>query len=127
MKVKSFQDLKIWREAHQLTVVVYDITRGFPQDERYALVSQLRRAASSIPSNIAEGTGRRTLKDLINFLYMARGSAQEARYHLILSADLGYLSKERVNRLENRYNGPAAGIYRCIQSLQGRIGKSPES
>jgi len=67
--IKSFEDLNIWKEAHRLTVVIYKITRKFPKDEAFGLISQLRRAAFSIPSNIAEGMGRNTTKELLSFIY----------------------------------------------------------
>lgn len=92
MKIKSFQDLNIWQEAHRLALEVYRITKLFPKEEIYGLISQLRRAAISIPSNIAEGMGRNTTKELLNFIYNARGSLSEVLYYLILSKDLGYIN-----------------------------------
>jgi four helix bundle protein len=91
MRIKSFQDLNIWREAHQLTLEIYKITKEFPKEEVYGLISQLRRAAISIPSNIAEGMGRKSTKELLNFIYNARGSLSELIYYLILAKDLGYI------------------------------------
>lgn len=75
------------------------MTRGFPNEERFGLVSQLRRSASSVPANIAEGFGRRSTKDFLRYLEMASGSLEEARYFLILSKDLGYLNGDHYVRL----------------------------
>ena len=91
MGVEKFSDLQVWQEAHQLVLRVYDITRKFPNDERFGLVSQMRRAALSIPANIAEGFKRRGLQDKIRFYNTAEGSLEELKYFFILSKDLGYI------------------------------------
>ncbi len=105
MRIKSFEDLNIWKEAHHLTLEIYRITKSFPQEEMYGLTSQLKRAATSIPSNIAEGMGRNTRKELLNFIYNARGSLYEVLYYLILAKDLGYIEKEQFKDLYERYSG----------------------
>ena len=92
--MKDFRDLKIWSRSHQLTLQVYELTRSFPKEEIYGLVSQIRRSASSIPTNIAEGCGRNTDADFARFLDTSMGSASELEYQLILSRDLAYLSLE---------------------------------
>jgi four helix bundle protein len=89
--VQDFKQLKVWEKSHQLTLDVYRATVNFPQDERYGLTSQIRRAASSIPANIAEGCGRDSQGDFIRFLRIALGSASELEYHFILARDLDYL------------------------------------
>lgn len=89
-KAKDFTDLEVWKTAHGIALSIYKTTRGFPADEKFGLVSQMRRAAVSIPSNIAEGFARRGKKEKINFYAIALGSLQELKYHLILSKDLGY-------------------------------------
>ena len=81
----DFQKLDVWQRAHQLTLRVYRAARAFPREEMYRLTDQLCRAASSVAANIAEGTGRNTLKDYLQFLYTARGSIEETKYHLILA------------------------------------------
>ena len=86
--VKSFGELDAWRKAHELVLAVYRVTGKFPKDERFGIVSQLRRAASSIPANIAEGFGRRSTKDFLRYLEIAGGSLEETRYFLRLSLDL---------------------------------------
>lgn len=117
--IKSFQDLNIWKEAHQLTLEIYNITKNFPKEEAFGVISQLRRAASSIPSNIAEGMGRNTTKELLSFTYNARGSLSEVIYHLILGKDLGYINTEDFENLYNRYNGLGKGINTFIAKLKG--------
>jgi len=117
-KIKSFQDLNIWQEAHRLVLEVNRITSNFPKEEIYCLVSQIRRASISIPANIAEGTGRNTTKELLSFVYNARDSLSEVIYYLILSRDLGYIEKEKFNNLYERYNGLAKGINVFLSKLK---------
>lgn len=90
--MKDFRQLTIWQRSHQLTLAVYRLTKGFPKDELYGLTSQLRRAASSVPANIAEGCGRDSEAELKRFLDIAHGSAAEADYHMLLARELGYLA-----------------------------------
>jgi four helix bundle protein len=89
--MKDFRDLKVWLAAHQLTLGIYRKTETFPREERYGLVGQLRRAAVSIPANIAEGCGRRGDREFARFLQIAMGSASELEYLLVLSLDLGWI------------------------------------
>jgi len=87
---KSFEDLIVWQKAHQFVLSVYRISEGFPRNETYGLTSQLRRAAISIPANIAEGFKKRTRADKARFMNIAQGSLEECRYYLILIKDLKY-------------------------------------
>jgi len=91
-KTRQFGDLAVWQKAHQLVLQVYRITGSFPAEERFGLSSQMRRAAVSVPANLAEGFKKRGVKDKLNFYNIAQGSLEELRYYLILSKDLGYLS-----------------------------------
>jgi four helix bundle protein len=91
--VKDFKELRVWAAAHDLTLCVYGLTRQFPRGEAYGLTSQLRRSAASIGANIAEGCGRRSDGEMARFLQIARGSASETEYHLLLARDLGLLSQ----------------------------------
>jgi four helix bundle protein len=116
----DFTKLDVWEKAHQMTLSVYQATQEFPQEERYRLTDQLCRSASSIPANIAEGTARNTLKEYIQFLYVARGSIAETRYHLILSKDLGYLSSDRYGELAEGYNQVGRMLNGLINSLKER-------
>ena len=107
---KSFQDLIVWQKAHAFVVQVYTATRRFPKEELYGLTSQFRRAAVSIPANIAEGFRKQSKQDKARFLNISEGSLEECRYYLILAHDLGHLDKrpmweltEEVGRLRNGY------------------------
>jgi four helix bundle protein len=107
---KTFQDLIVWRKAHEFVLEVYRLTSNFPKQETYGLSHQMRRAAVSIPANIAEGFRKRTPADKTRFLNIAEGSIEESRYYLILAQDLGYgntqqlmTQLEEVSRLLNSY------------------------
>ena len=89
-KVKDFPDLIVWQKAHALVLKIYELTRHFPDEERFGLVSQMRRAAVSIAANIAEGFKRRGSKNKLLFYNMSQTSLEEVRYYLILVHDLGY-------------------------------------
>jgi four helix bundle protein len=89
-KSKTFQDLLVWQKSHRLALEVYSITNDFPPNEIYCLTSQMRRAAISVPANIAEGFRKKSKPDKLRFLNIAHGSLDELRYYLILSHDLGY-------------------------------------
>tara|TARA_R110002096_G_scaffold168538_4_gene339384 strand:- start:4341 stop:4700 length:360 start_codon:yes stop_codon:yes gene_type:complete len=91
--MRDFKKLQVWEKAHELTLSVYRATSGFPKSEVYGLTSQMRRSASSIPTNIAEGCGRSTDTDFCRFLTIAMGSASELHYQIILAGDLGYLDQ----------------------------------
>lgn len=90
MKAKSFEDLLVWKKAHAYVLEIYRITKGFPRDEIFGLTAQMRRAAVSIPANIAEGFKKRTPPEKIRLLNISQGSLEESRYYLILAGDLGY-------------------------------------
>ena len=108
-RIRHFRQLEAWQEAHKLVLMVYQVTKGFPSDERFGLVSQMRRAVVSVPANIAEGFKRRGIRDKIRFYNVAEGSLEELKYFFILSEDLGYISSngelmaqsETVGRLLN--------------------------
>ena len=89
--MKNFQNLDLWREAHALTLSIYSATSNFPDSERFGVTSQIRRAAASIPTNIAEGCGRHTETEFARFIDISMGSAKETEYLLILAKDLRYL------------------------------------
>lgn len=108
---RTFQDLIVWQKAHRFVLDTYALTAQFPKSELYGLTSQLRRAAVSIPANIAEGFKKRTKPDKTRFLNIAQGSLEECRYYLILSQDLHYadtapqtLQLEEVSKLLNAYS-----------------------
>lgn len=98
--MQDFKKLKVWQKAHQLTLAIYETTHAFPRTEQYSLTAQMRRCVVSIPSNIAEGTGRGSKADFARFLQIALGSASELEYQILLARDLGYMSRERHNDLK---------------------------
>ena len=99
--MRGFKELKVWEKSHHLTLLIYQATKDFPKEELFGLTSQMRRASSSIPANIAEGCGRNTSTDFARFLHIAFGSASELEYHLILARDLKLLSADSYQNLEN--------------------------
>ena len=117
-KITSFKDLEIWQEAHSLVLEVYGITRDFPREEIYGLISQIRRSAVSVAACIVEGHSRNTTKEFIKFLFDARGSSAETKYHLLLSKDLGYINSDVFEKLNNRYEILGKRINSLINSLE---------
>ena len=115
--MKSFRDLKVWEKSHSLALAAYDATANFPKQEMFGLVSQIRRCASSIPANIAEGCGRRGNGEFHRFLQIALGSASELEYHLLLSRDLKFLDAE-VHRL---LNDRVEEVKRMLASLARKV------
>lgn len=90
LPARTFRDLIVWQKAHRFVLGVYELTKSFPRDELYGITSQLKRAAVSIPANIAEGFKKRGQQDTARFLNIAQGSLEECRYYLILAQDLGF-------------------------------------
>lgn len=119
--LKNFQELEAWRKAHELTLSVYRLTIDFPPDERFGLVSQLRRCTSSIPANIAEGFGRRSTKDFVRYLEMASGSLEETRYFLVLARDLGYIKPGTFTLFNNACDNSGRLLGGLTRSLRKRI------
>jgi four helix bundle protein len=101
-KLEKFQDLQVWQKAHQLALEIYKTTKNFPQEEKFALVSQMRRAAVSVPANATEGFRKRGSKDKPNFYNIAQASLDELYYYLILSKDLGFIqdNKDFIDRVQ---------------------------
>jgi four helix bundle protein len=93
--IGRFQDLEVWKKAHQLVIEMYRIGKDFPPEERYGIVSQMRRATVSVPANIAEGFRKRGVKDKANFYNIAQASLDELYYYIILSKDLGFIQDGR--------------------------------
>jgi len=100
--VKTHRDLEVWKNSIELVVDIYNLTRKYPKEELYGLISQIRRAASSIPANIAEGAGRFHNKEFIQFLYIAIGSVAELETHLVVSEKLKYISNEELEECETK-------------------------
>jgi len=101
-RARKFEDIKVWRKAHELVLLVYKLTRSLPREELFGLTSQMRRAAVSVAANIAEGFTRRGIKDKLNFYNTSESSLEELRYYFILCKDLGYIAsnEEPLSRSE---------------------------
>ncbi len=99
MKIEFFTDLYAWKEGHKLVLLVYDAVKSFPQKEQFILVSQILRASVSITSNIAEGFGRKGIKEKIQFYSMSQGSLREVQNQLIIARDIGYISEIDFNNM----------------------------
>ncbi|MBI1817722.1 MAG: four helix bundle protein [Deltaproteobacteria bacterium] len=110
-------DLDVFKLAHQLVLRIYQTTRSFPREEIFGLVSQLRRAASSVPANIAEGAGRLNRAEYRRFVGIARGSAVEVGYYLRLGCDLGYISQPDYDDLRRECERVCQMLTRLTQSL----------
>lgn len=97
--MQRFTEIRVWQQAHKLTVATYRVTKSFPADEQYDVTSQLRRAMASVAANIAEGSKKRTNKDYARFLNTAEGSLAEGEYFLILSRDLEFLPGAKADEI----------------------------
>ncbi|MBK9155750.1 MAG: four helix bundle protein [Chloracidobacterium sp.] len=115
--MKDFRKLTVWEKSHQLTLELYSATRTFPKEELFGLTSQIRRAAASIPANIAEGCGKGSDADFSRFLQISFGSACELEYHLILSKDLELLSDPVYIEINNEL----VSIKKMLASLISKI------
>ena len=116
--LKNYKELKVWQKSYQLCLEVYKVTREFPKEERYGLISQIRRSAVSVPSNTAEGYGRKTTPEYIQFLYVAYGSNCELETQILLSGDLGYIKAEESKKLQKDIGEIERMLKALIKSLQ---------
>jgi len=124
MKTNNFEQLNVWRQAHLFVLDVYQITKSFPKDEMYGLTSQFKRAAVSIPANIAEGYRKRGIKDKLRFYNISQGSADECLYFILLSRDLGFITNDIYEQLNARLDL----VSRLLNSYcKGIINKSGEN
>jgi four helix bundle protein len=103
-KIQSFTDLNVWKEGHNLVVLVYNITKLFPKAEAYSMTDQMRRAACSITANIAEGFGRHTYKEKLQFYFQAQGSLTELKNFILIARDVGYLNSKDFEDMTNKAN-----------------------
>jgi len=113
---KKFTDLTVWKKAHSFVLSVYRLTTAFPKSEIYGLTSQIRRAAISIPANIAEGFKKRSNADKVRFMNIAQGSLEECRYYLILAKDLEYANTEGLSAQLDEVGRLLAGYTEAIRS-----------
>ena len=118
MNQKRYQDLIVWQKAMELSKAIYNVTKSFPDDERFGLTSQLRRASVSVPSNIAEGQGRLTPGEFKQFLGHARGSVFEVETQIQLAAELDYITQPQVEELLERTSEVSRLLNGLIRSLQ---------
>ncbi len=117
LKIKTFTDLKTWQEGHKLVIMIYKTTKMFPKEETYSITDQMRRAATSVTSNVAEGFGRQYYKEKIQFYYLAQGSLTELKNQIIIAKDVEYLSEKDFLSLVEQANF-------THQLLQGLLKKS---
>jgi four helix bundle protein len=113
--IENFRELEVWQKAHQLVLAVYGITKDFPPDERYDLVSQMRRAAVSVPANIAEGFKRLGKAEKVRFYNISQASLEELKYFFILSKDLAYINHNA--QFMDDAETISKMLYRLIQSV----------
>ncbi len=123
--MKDYKELMVWQRAIELVTEIYKGTRAFPDEEKFGLALQARRAVTSIPANIAEGWGRGTTKEYVQFLIVARGSLLELETHLIVSRNLGFLNQTYLEKLQRRLDEVGRMLNSLIGSLRSRT--SPPS
>ena len=118
--MSDYKKLKVWEDAHKFTVDIYNITQKFPNNEQYGLTSQIRRSASSIPTNIVEGSGQLDNGNLIRFLGIAKGSAFETEYQLLLAKDLKYINEKDYDELNEKIQKIISMLTNLIKSLRSK-------
>ena len=119
--MRNYKDLRVWDEAHQLTLAVYRATHSFPKEERFGLTSQIRRSSASIAANLAEGCGRRSDGEMARYVQIAMGSGSELSYHLLLAKDLGFLMKEHYAGIASRVES----VMKMLSALSGKLRSIP--
>jgi four helix bundle protein len=125
MAINSYRDLRVWKEGMALAKTCYILTRQFPKEELFGLTSQIRRAAASIPANIAEGNGRENTKEYIHFLKIAQGSLKEVETHLLLAIEVEICPSETVQPLLVLADGIGRMLRALIRTLQRRCEQKP--
>lgn len=118
MQLRTFKDLKVWQKSYSLVLDIYKATKGFPKEEKFGLTSQIRRAAVAIPSNIAEGYSRSSIKQYINFLYIAYASGAELETQLMLAKDLQYFTETKFRDIIEKYYEVERMLMALIKSLE---------
>ena len=116
-QMRNYKKYKVWELGHEVALEVYKFTRDFPKEETYGLVSQMRRASSSVPANVAEGCGRESDAEFKRFLIIAQGSASELEYFTILAKDLGYIKEDTFSEINDKVDK----IRRSINNLINKI------
>jgi len=118
--LKNYKELKVWQKSYELCLKIYKITAKFPNEERYGLTSQIRRSAVSIPSNIAEGYGRKTTLDYIRMLYISYGSVCELETQILLAGDLGFIEKGELGTAKKDIAEIERMLKALIKSLENK-------
>ncbi|MBW1993346.1 MAG: four helix bundle protein [Deltaproteobacteria bacterium] len=118
--MKNYKELKVWQKSYELCLKIYRLTARFPREERYGLTSQIRRSAVSIPSNIAEGYGRKTTVDYIRLLYISYGSVCELETQILLAGDLGYIKKDDLDKVKEGIGEIERMLKALIKSLENK-------
>jgi len=121
--MRDYTKIEAWKLADDLTVLVYERAKTFPKDEMYGLTAQIRRAAYSVPANIAEGSARESKRDYLHFLYIARGSLSEVQYFLHLSRRLGYLADAEYDSVAEEVKAVFACLHGLIRAVERESGK----
>jgi len=116
MSVNGVEDLKVFQDSHALTLELYKITKDFPSDERFGLISQIRKSSSSVCANTIESSHKNNKNEYRQFVGIARGSVRELKYHLLLSKDLGYIDTYYYANIVNQINSISKMLYNLIKS-----------
>ena len=119
--MQNYSNLLVWQKSHQLTLDIYEVTRSFPKNEQFGITSQMRRASSSVPTNLAEGSGKLTQHDFRNFVLISFGSSNELEYLLLLSFDLHYLDEYEFARLDEQIKEVKRMLSGLINSITRKI------
>lgn len=119
--MRDYSKIEAWKLTDDFTLAVYEATKPFPAEERYGLTNQLRRAASSAPANIVEGSARASKRDYLHFLYIARGSLSEAEYFVHLAHRLSYLPDEQAAKLKTKAKSASACLYGLIRAVEKEV------
>src|SRR5882762_323452 len=127
MDVKNYRGLQVWQKAHELVLLVFKLTENFPRTDQFGIVSQVRRSASSVAANIAEGFGRGTTREFLRSLQIARGELEETRYFMFLSCDLGRIKKEEFSEVNEGCDSVGRLINALGRSLRNRLNGNVQS
>lgn len=116
--MKDFKELKVWQKAHEMTLSLYKISESFPKEEAFGLTSQIKRAAVSVPANIAEGCGKDSSAELARFMQISAGSTSELEYHVLLAHDLGFIDSKTHQELSSRIIEVRKMLYAFLKKLK---------
>jgi four helix bundle protein len=125
--IKSYRELQVWQKAHELVLMVFNVTEMFPRTDQFGIVSQVRRSACSVTANTAEGFGRGTTKEILRSLQIARGELEETRYFMLLSFDLGKISRDENTRIDAMCDSTGKLINALGRSLRSKLSTKDQS